>query len=205
MIYHLTLRPSNRDWNFASVTMGGVPVEPTGGSGVARRARRSSDLFFWPGHSRLDYLTNSFESRFELDKKTFRSVAWYMWYRRAKLWRPTTDLSVLVLEAKTQEEAKQLSRRCTDASSSLMRNWNDVRLRIMAEALVRKFQSSVELASRLLQTGEDRLLYASRYDAYYGIGFTMHEAADRSDEWGHNYLGQMLMIVRKRLQEGSIK
>jgi ribA/ribD-fused uncharacterized protein len=71
----------------------------------------------------------------------------------------------------------------------------------MARAVLKKFECSDEVGGVLLATGQDRLLYASRFDAYYGIGFTMKEAPGRVEEWGRNYLGEMLMIVRKRLWE----
>ena len=74
----------------------------------------------------------------------------------------------------------------------------------MARAVLRKSESSEDLSRRLLLTGQDRLLYASRYDAYYGIGFTMKEAPDRVEEWGKNYMGEMLMLVRKRLSERGV-
>ena len=160
------------------------------------------DRYFWQGHNSLDSLTNGYESPFEIDGIVFRSVAWYMWYMRAKAWRPNSELACLIRDAKDQDTAKQMSRRCSSAAPLLMTAWNAVRLKIMARAVLKKFVSSSELGGLLLSTGWDRLLYSSKFDAFYGIGFTMKEAPDRTDEWGLNYLGEMLMVVRKRLREG---
>lgn len=165
---------------------------------------KRGDKYFWSGHDSLDFLTNGYESAFEVEGATFRSVSWYMWYVRARMWRPNTDLAGLIREASDQETAKQLSRRCTSAAPSLSCAWTEARLRLMGRAVLRKFECSEGLSRRLVSTGGDRLLYASQYDAYYGIGFMMKEAPDRTEEWGHNYLGEMLMIVRQRLSRRGL-
>lgn len=140
-----------------------------------------------------------------MDGATFGSVEWYMWYARAKAWSPRTDLAVLIREAGTKEKAKQLSRRCTSGGPGTEGNWVlDKRLRTMAKALMRKFECSPDLSSWLVWTGDSQLLYASRFDACYGIGFTMKAAGARRDEWGKNYLGVMLMLVRRRLVERGV-
>jgi ribA/ribD-fused uncharacterized protein len=157
--------------------------------------------YFWPGHTRLDFLTNSYESPFDVDGVTFKSVSWYMWYMRAKVWSPQTDLAVLIREAGDQDKAKQLSRKCTSAAPGVSATWMAVRLKIMARAVMRKFECSLELRGRLVDTGQAKLLFSSQYDGFYGIGFTMKESVGREDEWGKNYLGEMLMLVRKRMNE----
>jgi len=157
--------------------------------------------YFWAGHRELDFLDNGFDSPFQVEGATFRSVWWYMWYSRAKACSPNSDLAVLIREADTQEKAKQLSRRCTGAGRGVASTWASKRLKVMARAVLSKFDCSQELGSRLLATGEDRLVYASKFDGFYGIGFTMKEAMHRRDEWGKNHLGEILMLVRRRLKE----
>ena len=171
---------------------------------TVKRPVRKGDKYFWQGHYSLDFLTNGYESAFDVDGVVFHSVSWYMWYMRAKMWRPNSDLAVLIREAQDQETAKQLSRRCASAASSLMSAWMAVRVKIMARAVLRKFECSERLSSMLVFTGQDRLLYASKHDGFWGIGFTMKDAAHREDEWGRNYLGDMLMLVRVRLNERGI-
>jgi ribA/ribD-fused uncharacterized protein len=169
-------------------------------SGGTVRPKRT-DKYFWPGHNKLGFLTNEYDSAFKIDGMSFPCVSWYMWYMRAKTWAPRSDLAVLIREAKSKEEAKQLSRRCTSPGSGVETEWKDSRLKLMAKAVLKKFQCSDELGRLLMETGECRLLLASRFDAYHGIGFTMLEGCEREDEWGHNYLGKMLMVVRKRLKD----
>jgi ribA/ribD-fused uncharacterized protein len=150
-------------------------------------------------------MTNGFESKFTVDGVTFTCVEWYMWYQRAKAWSPATDLAVLIREAKTKDEAKQLSRRCRSPKGLCSVDWGKARLKVMAKAVLRKFECSEELSRNLVSTGKGRLLYASKHDAYYGIGFLMRDAVERRDEWGKNYLGELLMLVRQRLVERGVR
>lgn len=176
-------------------------VPPQGSAGRIR----ATDKYFWCGHSRLGFLVNEYQSPFEIDGMKFMTVSWYMWYMRAKAWAPDTSLAVLIKEADGEEKAKQLSRRCIKGSPSAGAHWMSVRIKTMAKAVKRKFECSEELARSLVETGEDRLVYASRFDAFYGIGFTMLEGCERQDEWGRNLLGQMLMLVRTRLNERGMR
>jgi ribA/ribD-fused uncharacterized protein len=164
---------------------------------------RKNERFFWPTHRTLGYLSNDFYSKFEVDGVTFTSVDWYMWYQRAKAWSPLNDLAVLIREAETREKAMQLSRRCTSPGRGTAIDWESEKLKIMAKAVMRKFECSRELMNELLSTGGSQLLYAGKYDGYYGIGFMMTDAVERRDEWGMNYLGKILMSVRERLRERS--
>ena len=79
---------------------------------IGQIGQKSGEGYFWEGHNTRGYMTNGYESAFVVDKMIFRSVSWYMWYRRAKMWRPNTDLAALIREAQDQNTAKQLSRRC---------------------------------------------------------------------------------------------
>jgi ribA/ribD-fused uncharacterized protein len=168
----------------------------------ARPRFKRGEGYFWVGHHTRGYLANEYQSTFDVDGMKFLSVSWYMWYRRAQVWSPRTDLAVLIREAVDLDKAKQLSRRCTSAGPALCKAWFAVRLKVMAKAVLRKFQCSEQLARQLLETGTQTLVFASQYDAFYGIGMTMKEGQKRRDEWGKNYLGEMLMLVRQRLVEG---
>jgi ribA/ribD-fused uncharacterized protein len=177
------------------------PEQESEKEGVPKEIGRIGEGFFWEGHSTRTYMTNGYVSAFVVDKMKFSSVSRYMWYMRARMWRPDTDLATLIREAQDEKTAKQLSRRCTSASTELSSAWKAQRLKIMAKAVMKKFEYSSELRKMLVATGRQRLLFASKFDAFHGIGFTMKEARERRDEWGKNYLGQILMLVRQRLIE----
>jgi ribA/ribD-fused uncharacterized protein len=177
-----------------------VPTPEDEGSPGSRRGKRGEG-FFWVGHRTRGYMTNEYVSLFDVDGMRFASVSWYMWYMRAKVWSPHTDLAVLIREAGDVEKAKQLSRRCTSGSRAAQAAWKAARLKVMAKAVLRKFESSEELGQKLVDTGAERLVFASQFDGFHGIGMTMKQGRDRRDEWGKNYLGQMLMLVRTRIGE----
>jgi len=160
------------------------------------------EQFFWPGHVQYSCLANAYECKFTVDEKCFMSVDHYMWYERAVAWSSGSDLAGLIREAKTVEDAKNLSRRCTAPKGGVgVEIWRNARLRLMAKAVLSKFRSSAELRRMLLGTGRSGLLYASKYDAYYGIGFRMVDALERREEWGQNYLGRILEVVRERVRD----
>jgi len=166
---------------------------------------KAGEKYFWPGHNTLDYLTNGYESKFDVDGVTFTCVEWYMWYQRAKAWSPGDDLASLIREAKTKKQARQLSRRCASPGPGSRSGWDVDRLKIMARAVLRKFECSAELSAKLVSTLQSRLLYATKWDAYWGIGFMMSEAGERRDEWGTNYLGEISMLVRERIKERGLR
>ncbi|MCJ1227010.1 hypothetical protein MMC12_003665 [Toensbergia leucococca] len=77
------------------------------GSSARKRPKRG-DKYIWPGHRELDFLTNEYGSKFNVDGATFGSVARYMWYMRAKTWRPNGNLACLIREARDEETAKPI-------------------------------------------------------------------------------------------------
>jgi ribA/ribD-fused uncharacterized protein len=71
-------------------------------------------------------------------------------------------------------------------------DWDDkLRLHVMYDCLRVKFTSDLELQSKLLATG-DLYLEETNYwgDVFYGV----------KDGVGKNYLGKLLMAIRRRLQ-----
>jgi ribA/ribD-fused uncharacterized protein len=130
---------------------------------------RKGEIFFWPGHNKYGFMANDYSSAFTVGGMTFASVEWYVWYERAKVWSPGTDLAVLIREAKTTELAKQLSRRCRQPREGIEDEWTTVRLNVMAKAVLKKFECSSYLSSELLSTGDCKLHYAAKYDAFWPL------------------------------------
>lgn len=83
--------------------------------------------------------------------------------------------------------AKRLGRRVT-----LREDWEQVKLEVMKEILVRKFLG--ELAYKLLETGGRELIEGNTWgDTYWG----------ECQEVGENHLGKLLMQVREELRAGT--
>lgn len=84
-------------------------------------------------------------------------------------------------------EAKRLGRRV-----KLRKDWEQVKNKIMYEIVTEKFRQNLELAKRLLDTGDNILVEGNTWnDTYWGI----------CNGRGKNHLGQILMRVRKELRQ----
>ena len=77
-----------------------------------------------------------------------------------------------------------------DRKKKLRRDWESVKVGVMREALVAKFEQHPELRELLLSTGDAKLVEHTERDSYWGDG---------GDGSGRNMLGQLLMEVRRRL------
>ncbi|MGX8687463.1 MAG: NADAR family protein [bacterium] len=75
-------------------------------------------------------------------------------------------------------------------------DWEKVRNGIMEEIVRAKFLQHEDLKEKLLSTGDALLIEGNTWnDRYWGV--------DKRSRTGKNYLGQILMKVRRELQEGS--
>lgn len=71
-------------------------------------------------------------------------------------------------------------------------DWNDIKLSIMTELVYQKFTVHNELADKLMSTADAELIEGNWWgDRYWG----------QCNGIGENYLGKILMSVRKHIQE----
>lgn len=106
------------------------------------------------------------------------------YYQAAK----TTDPEWVrkILGADTPNLAKKLGQLCP-----LRPDWEDVKLEVMEELLLGKFEPDTELTEKLLATGSAHLVEGNWWgDTYWGVC--------RGE--GENHLGHLLMEVRAMLQ-----
>lgn len=92
-----------------------------------------------------------------------------------------------IRKARTPMIAARMGR---DRSKKLRRDWEKVKVSIMRDALLAKFQQHEDLRAALLATGDAKLVEHTERDAYWGDG---------GDGSGKNMLGRLLMEVRSRL------
>ena len=71
-------------------------------------------------------------------------------------------------------------------------NWGELKEEVMLKALREKFHQHPELVRLLLSTGSNRLVESTSNDTYWG---------ESVEGIGQNRLGELLMMVRKELQE----
>lgn len=96
------------------------------------------------------------------------------------------QISLKVLQLKTPGEAKRFGRKIV-----LRPDWESYKLVLMEQLLRRKFEPGSELATRLLNTGDEELVEGNHWnDTFWGV------CRGR----GENHLGKLLMKIRSELR-----
>lgn len=107
----------------------------------------------------------------------------------------TTNIAIQGKIRKTQypADAKKLGRLVV-----LRPGWQDIKLTMMKEILRMKFTQSSKLRKRLTATGNEKLVEGNTWhDNFWGDCMCLK----CSNILGENYLGRLLMQVRKELQK----
>ena len=78
-----------------------------------------------------------------------------------------------------------------DRKKKLRRDWESVKVSVMREAVLAKFEQHAALRELLLSTGDAKLVEHTDNDDYWGDG---------GDGSGRNMLGQILMDIRGQLR-----
>jgi len=94
-----------------------------------------------------------------------------------------------VIDAETPREAASIGR---DRGRPLRKDWENVKNKIMEDALMLKVNQYPEILKILLSTGDSDIIEDSPIDYYWGIG------KERS---GLNMLGKCWMNIRIKLKE----
>lgn len=139
---------------------------------------------FW---GKYRFLSNFYTSPFKYKNKVYKTVEHA--YQALKL--ADKDDREKVRLAMSPGEAKKLGRRYTSRD-----DFEDVKVKIMYRMVYEKFKQNEELADRLLATEEMKLVEGNTWhDNFWGDCQCMKcEIIE-----GQNYLGRVLMKVRKRL------
>lgn len=88
--------------------------------------------------------------------------------------------SVIVLEPRL---AKKLSKTC-----KTKQNWNEIKLGVMYYVCKEKFTQNIDLAEKLLETGNIKLIEHNNWgDTFWGV----------CNGEGENHLGEILMKIRE--------
>lgn len=95
--------------------------------------------------------------------------------------------------AKHPKAARRLGRK---HSRKLRKDWKQVKKIVMTRAVYTKCKAHPEVASALLETGDDRLVNNQQYDYFWGCG---------RDRRGENTYGKVLMDVRNKLREEALE
>ena len=111
-------------------------------------------------------------------------------FQAAKTLRPSQRR--LIATSATPGRAKRLGRQV-----SLRRDWEDVKIGVMAEVLLDKFTRHENLRAALLATGDQELIEGNHWhDNFFGSCWC--DACESIE--GENWLGKTLMALREELQ-----
>lgn len=136
-------------------------------------------------------------SKFTLDGVTYNTAEQYMMAMKADYFGDADTLAK-ILKSKDPSEQKALGRQVSNFDAEA---WNAVSRGFVYKANMAKF-SDPALKQIILSTGNKELVEASPYDKIWGIGLGQ-DNDDRFDKtkWrGTNWLGEVLMKVRKDLR-----
>ena len=121
----------------------------------------------------------------------------------AKIW-PTSEhyfQAKKFLVPQIQEKIRQIASPMDAAlegrnrQNPLRPDWEEVKDKVMLQALRMKFSQNPEISKELLATGDDILIEHTRNDDYW---------ADGGDGSGKNKLGLLLMQVREELKNATL-
>lgn len=153
---------------------------------------------FW-GHSKdskYAYLSNWYQSNFNIEKVEFCNVEQYLMYQKALCFKDEI-MAVKILNNKNPKEIKTLGRQVKNYNDV---EWDKIRYNVLKIALKAKFTQNELLLSKLKQTNNSVLVEASPYDKIWGIGMDVnHEYKDYTKWQGTNLLGWALTEIKNEI------
>jgi len=145
----------------------------------------ASEIFFYSVSDEYGCLSNFAPYPIRLKGTTWPTVEHYFQAQKFA----GTEYEHAVRRAKSPAIAARLGR---NRKVRLRRDWESVKVAVMREAVLAKFQQHADLRAILLATGNARLIEHTERDDNWGDG---------GDGHGRNQLGQILMQVRAELRE----
>ena len=136
---------------------------------------------------KYSFLSNFYPSEIKLGNAVYPSVEHA--YQAAK----TTNKKMRrkIAQVATPAEAKRLGRNIV-----LRSDWEQIKVDVMFKLIAAKFNQNKELKQLLLATGNRKLIECNHWnDIFWGM------CESRNGLIGENYLGKILMAVRKKLKD----
>lgn len=93
-----------------------------------------------------------------------------------------------IINAETPKEASKIGR-CREYE--IKANWDEIRCKVMYEAVLCKFQTHADIREKLLDTGEEEIVEETTKENYWGCG---------PNKDGANTYGRILCQVREQLR-----
>jgi len=137
----------------------------------------------------FEFLSNFYQSQFVWKGYTWPTVEHA--YQAAKTLG--VEMRRLIRQSSTPSQAKRLGRQVI-----LRSDWEDIKIDIMYELVKLKFFSNVDIAEKLLATGEDMLIEENSWHDNIWGDCCCHKCSNIE---GENFLGLILMLVREDLKK----
>ena len=148
--------------------------------------------FFWDGP-----LSQWYRSSFVVDGVKYYTAEQYMMAMKARHFGDA-DSEEKIMKTWNADEQKALGRKVKNFVPEV---WSQVSKDYVFKGNLAKF-SNPRLKELLLATGDLEIVEASPHDKIWGIGLSAADprALDKSEWQGTNWLGEVLMRVRKELK-----
>ncbi|KAK3703791.1 hypothetical protein LTR37_014237 [Vermiconidia calcicola] len=158
-------------------------------------------VFFWREFEEpYGFLSQWYESPFEVDGVTYQTPEMWMMVQKARLFGDE-DIAQQMMETTVPKEHQALGRK---AKGFDRKKWDEHKSRIVEEGNYWKFTNGKEsprMLKMLFDTSDRELVEASPTDRIWGVGFGAADAEANREKWGENRLGKAIMQVREKLRK----
>lgn len=141
-------------------------------------------IYFYKEFGELGYLASYSEHGFYKDGIYWKTVEHY--YQAQKF--EDVEIRKKICDAETPKLASEIGR---SRKYKLRSDWNQVKNKIMYEAVLAKFLYHPDIAEKLKETGSEEIVEATTKENYWGCG-------PNGD--GKNIFGKILCYVREELK-----
>lgn len=157
---------------------------------------RDGHVLFWNSH-----LSNWWPCEFSVGGVRYNCAEQYMMAEKARMFGDDEALG-RIMASPSPREQKAIGRQVRGFDAAA---WGVVARDRVFTGVLAKYEQNPDLAALLLSTGDLPIVEASPYDTVWGIGLGEdHADATNASKWrGTNWLGEVLMRVRKHLREAK--
>jgi ribA/ribD-fused uncharacterized protein len=160
---------------------------------ATRYDENTNTLCFWGENA---VWSNFYNSEFQEEGIVFNCVEQYYCAGKAKQFEDPNALQAIMKE---KNPAIQKGIKVKNFNTE---DWLETASEVMKRGVKLKFEQNSVLREKLLKTGKDELVEASKNDNYWGIGISLKDPKlMHRSLWGKNNLGLILQAVRREITD----
>ena len=146
-------------------------------------------IYFYKEFGPLGYLATYSNHGFYKDGVYFKTSEHY--YQSQKF--EDEEVRQLIINAETPKIASKIGR---DRKYKLREDWEEIKQKVMFDAVLFKFKANPEILEKLLSTGDEEIVEETVKENYWGCGPLKD---------GQNNYGKIVVKVRTLLREEKLK